>query len=53
VQFDSAGANVLATNVTSAAVAISPQGIEVLDVIFADHSLWQFDATGGHRLGSV
>ncbi len=25
--------------------------LEVLDMIFADGSLWQFDATGAHRLG--
>ncbi len=50
VQYDRAGAHLLATNALSAAVALSPVDVAVLDVIFADHSLWQFDATGGRRL---
>jgi hypothetical protein len=53
VQYDRGGAHLLATNAVGASVALSPVGPEVLDVIFTDNTLWQFDATGGHRLGSV
>jgi hypothetical protein len=33
-------------------VAFSPLG-EVVDLIFQDGSLWQFDATGAHRLARI
>ena len=63
VQFDTAGTHLLASNTIAAAVGFAPgaldialhtpPSLEVLDVIFSDHSLWQFDETGGHPLGTV
>jgi uncharacterized repeat protein (TIGR01451 family) len=52
-RFDAGHAHVLAYGVASAAVSFDPSGQEVLDVLFADRALWQFDAHGVHRLGLV
>ena len=53
-QFDAAGEQTLAAgSVLNAGVAFAPGGGEVLDVIFADDSLWQLDAFGAHRLGTI
>jgi hypothetical protein len=67
-QFDLTGAHQLALDSRSgtpvtAGVALVRSGsatlppnspaLEVLDVIFSDTSLWQFDSTGGHVLGKV
>ncbi len=43
----------MARGVAAASVALTPANQEVLDLIFADGSLWQFDAAGALRLGSV
>jgi uncharacterized repeat protein (TIGR01451 family) len=53
IRFDVGGAHVLAYGVANAAVSFDPSGQEVLDVLFADRALWQFDAHGVHRLGLV
>jgi hypothetical protein len=62
VQFDATGGHQLATNVRSASVAFGPGRTfrfapaplnvvsEVLDVVFADGTLFQFDAAGTHPL---
>jgi hypothetical protein len=67
-QFDASGAHQLGLNsssgvVKAAGIALVPSAAagllpgspaqEVLDAMFADGSLWQFDATGGHMLGTV
>jgi hypothetical protein len=52
-QLDASGAHPLLGGVVSAAVATAPDGTEVLDVIFANGLLEQFDATGAHVLGKV
>jgi hypothetical protein len=50
MQYDFAGSHTLARGVTSAGIGLTPSVQQVIDLIFADGSLWQFDATGGHKL---
>jgi hypothetical protein len=52
-QYDATGAHALGGNVLSAGVAIAPDGTEVLDVIFQNHALYQFDSAGARLLGQV
>jgi hypothetical protein len=53
VQGDASGQHVLQTGgVVRASAAFPPFG-EVVDIIFQDGSLWQFDPFGAHRIGII
>ena len=53
LQVDATGAHTLTSSGVRAAGVAFLAGTEILDVIFSDGTLTQFDSTGSHVLGKV